>query len=145
MNPLETINQSWNWKKINATEIIEENDFGNVIFKTIEGEYWRVCPEEVCCEKLAANETEFELVCSQTEFSRDWKMENLVAIAKEKLGALETNQKYCLKIPAPIGGEYEESNFGKINFLELLSFAGDLAKQIDGLEDGVEIRLEIKN
>lgn len=145
MENLDNINQSWNWKKFTAIEIIKTNDFGNVIFKTSEEEYWRICPEEVSCEKIARNEYEFKSVTNESEFIEDWEMKNLVEIAKNKLGKLELNQKYCLKIPAPIGGKYEESNFGKIDFSELISFSGDLAHQMKDLKDGDEIRIEITN
>ncbi|MCF6133465.1 T6SS immunity protein Tdi1 domain-containing protein [Flavobacterium wongokense] len=145
MNTLQNINESWKWKNIEAVEIIQTNDFGNVIFKNSEEEYWRICPEEVSCEKLAGNKLEFENLVGQTEFIKDWEMKNLVEMAKSKLGKLSANQSYCLKMPAPIGGKYEESNLGKIDFSELLSFSGDLARQIENLKDGDEIRFEIKN
>ena len=145
MKNLENINQSWKWKKFTAIEIIKINDFGNVIFKTFEGEYWRICPEELSCEKIAKNENEFISATSEIEFIEDWEMKNLVKIAENKLGKLELSQKYCLKMPAPIGGKYDESNFEKIDFSELISFSGDLARQIKDLKDGDNIKIEIQN
>jgi len=72
-------------------------------------------------------------------------MTNLVTIAKSELGELAKNQKYCLKMPAIIGGEYDKSNIGKISFAELISFSGDLGFQIKDLKDGQKIKLNIKN
>jgi hypothetical protein len=91
------INKAWNWKGFNTTKIILTNDFGNVIFKTDENEYWRICPEETSCEKIAKTELEFELLPHDSEFIEDWEMSNLVTIAKSEIGELEENQKYCLK------------------------------------------------
>lgn len=139
------INKAWNWKGFNATKIIQMNDFGNVIFKTDENEYWRICPEETSCEKIAKTEMEFERISTDPEFIEDWEMTNLVTIAKSELGELAENQKYCLKMPAVIGGEYEKSNIGKISFTELISFSGDLGFQIKDLKDGQKIKLNIKN
>lgn len=137
------INKAWNWKGFNATEIIRTNDFGNVIFKTDKNEYWRICPEETSCEKIAESNSEFDRLLTDSEFIEDWEMTNLVVVAKLELGELEENQKYCLKMPAIIGGEYDKSNIGKINFSELISFSGDLGFQIKDLKDGQKIKFKI--
>ncbi|GAA4279993.1 T6SS immunity protein Tdi1 domain-containing protein [Gaetbulibacter aestuarii] len=139
------INKAWNWKGFKATEIVRTNEFGNVIFKTDKNEYWRICPEEISCEKIAESESEFNKISSDSEFIEDWKMTKLVKIAKSELGELKENQKYCLKMSAVIGGEYEKSNLGKISFAELIAFSGDLGFQIKDLKDGQKIKLNIKN
>ena len=139
------INKAWNWKGFNATEIIRTNEFGNVIFKTDKNEYWRICPEEISCERIAETESEFNKVSSDSEFITDWEMTNLVNIAKSELGELKENERYCLKMAAVIGGQYEKSNLGKISFSELIAFSGDLGFQIKDLKDGQKIKLNIKN
>jgi len=139
------INKAWNWKGFNATEIIRTNEFGNVIFKTDKNEYWRICPEEISCERIAETESEFNKVSSDSEFITDWEMTNLVNIAKSELGELKENERYCLKMAAVISGQYEKSNLGKISFSELIAFSGDLGFQIKDLKDGQKIKLNIKN
>ena len=139
------INKAWYWEEFNATEIIRTNEFGNVIFKTDKNEYWRVCPEEISCKKIAESESEFARIFTDSEFIEDWKMTNLVNIAKSELGELKENEKYCLKMPAVIGGEYEKSNLGKINFSELISISGELGFQMKDLKDGQKIKLTTKN
>ena len=139
------INKAWNWKGFIATEIILTNEFGNVIFKTDKNEYWRICPEEISCERIAKTESEFNKVSSDSEFITDWEMTNLVNIAKSELGELNENERYCLKMAALIGGQYEKSNLGKISFSELIAFSGDLGFQIKDLKDGQKIKLNIKN
>jgi hypothetical protein len=138
------INRALNWKGFTATEIVRTNDFGNIIFKTDKNEYWRLCPEEIRCEKIAESETEFEQLLTDSEFINDWEMLNLIFIAQSELGALSENQKYCLKIPAVIGGNYEKSNLGIISLTELISFSGDLGFQLKDLKDGQQIKLILK-
>ncbi len=116
-----------------------------MVFKTNKNEYWRICPEKICCEKIAGSKSEFERLSTDSEFIDDWEMTNLVHFAKTELGELAENQKYCLKIPAVIGGEYEKSNIGKISFTELISFSGDLGFQIKDLKDGQKVKFKIKN
>ena len=116
-----------------------------MIFKTDKNEYWRICPEEISCEKIAQSESEFNRLSADSEFIEDWEMKNLVDIAKTELGELAEYQKYCLKMPAMVGGEYEKSNIGKISFTELISFSGDLGFQIKDLKPGQKIKLKIKN
>ena len=139
------INKAWNWKGFNATEIIRTNEFGNVILKTDKNEYWRICPEEISCVRIAESESEFDRISADSEFIEDWEMTNLVNIAKSELGDLKENEKYCLKMSAVIGGEYEKTNLGKISFAELIAFSGDLGFQIKDLKDGQKIKLNIKN
>lgn len=141
---LTEINNSWNWKGFNATEIIRTNEFGNVIFKTDKNDFWKLCPEEISCKKIANNKSEFNKISTESEFIEDWEMTNLVEVAKSELGKLESGQKYCLKLAAVIGGQYEKSNLGKISFLELIAFSGDLGYQIKDMKDGQKIKLDIK-
>ena len=139
------INNAWNWKGFTATEVIKSNDFGNVIFKTSANEYWRIMPEELRCDLIAKSQQELEQLFKDKDFIEDWEMVNLVKSARSLLGELEPNQKYCLKLPAVIGGKYEEANLGKVSFSEQISFSGDLGYQIKDLKDGQKIKLNIKD
>uniref|UniRef100_UPI00404AE990 T6SS immunity protein Tdi1 domain-containing protein n=1 Tax=Flavobacterium sp. TaxID=239 RepID=UPI00404AE990 len=138
------INNAWDWIGVKAKEIVKTNDFGNVIFKSTDNEYWRICPEELYCEKIADSQSDYEKLLSDAEFSTDWEMTNLVLIAKETVGELMDGEKYCLKLPGILGGEYKPENFSKISQMEQIGFSGDLAKQIKDLPDGAEIKINIK-
>ena len=138
------INKAWNWRGFNATKIIQTNDFGNVIFQTDKNEFWRICPEELSCEKIAQNENDYKKLLSDEEFLEDWEMTNLVNAANEKLGDLNKDEKYCLKMSPILGGEYNMDNLGKISFSEMILFSGDIGFQIKDLKDGQKIKLEIK-
>ena len=142
---IDNINKSWGWREFQAKEIINVNEFGNIIFKTDSEEYWRVCPEELHCELIACNKTDFESLFNDPEYKADWEMVELVKLARNTLGELDEGQKYCLKMPAAIGGLYEKKNLGKISFSELISFSGDMAFQIKDLKDGDRIKLTIKD
>lgn len=137
------INNAWNWVAVKAAEVIRINDFGNVIFIADTGEYWRLCPEELSCEKIAKDSDAYIYLSKDSDFIEDWKMEGLVQVAKQELGELNDNQKFCLKMPAVIGGQYELSNLGKISFSELIAFSGNMGSQIKDLKDGQKFKLEI--
>jgi hypothetical protein len=139
------INESWGWMGFFVNELIDTNDFGNIIFKSTKNDYWRICPEELSCVKIAENDLEFKELIELKDFIKDWRMDNLIQIAKNEFGQLADNEKYCLKMPTVIGGEYKIENIGKIDFIELISFTGDLAYQIKDLKDGQKINIEIKN
>lgn len=142
---IEVVNEGWNWLGFLTNEIKMVNEFGNLIIKTGEGNYFRICPEELSCELIAKTENEYINVINSQDFQDDWRMENLVEIAEDKLGRLEEKEKFCLKIPAVIGGGYSKKNIGKITFKELILCSGDLAFQIKDMEDGQKIELKIKN
>ena len=42
MNILDEIRTSWGWIGINPEEVIDENDFGNLIVKDTSGKVWRI-------------------------------------------------------------------------------------------------------
>ncbi len=143
MNILTTINKAWSWLGILATEVIRTNEFGNIIFKTENNTFWHICPEELSCKLIAKDETELNNLLNDDEFIEDFEMNYLTTTAKTELGELQDEEKYCLKLPAVIGGEYKAYNMGKITFPELIQFAGDIAFQIKDLKDGQQVNLKI--
>ncbi|SFO72392.1 T6SS immunity protein Tdi1 domain-containing protein [Enterovibrio norvegicus] len=144
MDLVAEINASWGWVGLNAIEVVAENDFGNLIVKDDESRYWRIFPEELACEIVAANRQELDLLSNDQEFLQDWNMRVLVSVAKEALGELTENKKYCFVIPASLGGEYNASNFKTIALVELIRFSGDLAHQIKDLPPGSKIKLNVE-
>jgi hypothetical protein len=70
-------------------------------------------------------------------------MTALVEAARSKLGPLRPGYKYGLKTPAPPGGRYEVDNFAQLPLRELVSFSGDVARQIDGLPDGAKVQFRV--
>lgn len=143
-NTLDIINRAWSWIAPHAIEIVAVNDFGNIVFQTEQEGYWRICPEELSCEKIATDKAEFEQIWNSPDFTDDWHMTALTALAKNTLGELNEVEKYCLKMPAVLGGAYEASNLGIINFAEMIDFSGDLGRQIKDLEDGQRVAFEFK-
>jgi len=141
---LETINKEWGWLGISAIEVIDENDFGNLIFRSDNGAYWRILPESPECIKIANNQNEFEKLRTDQDFQLDWQMETLVAKAQGVFGDLEQGRKYCLKIPAILGGEFSKENLGTVSHIEQITISGDIARQIHDLPDGAKIELKLK-
>jgi hypothetical protein len=120
-----------------------QNAFGNVIFTDEDGRYWRICPEELSCEIVAADDTEFANLQASESFSRDWSMQELVDRARSSLGDPVPERCYCLKIPGILGGKYAFENVDTIDRAELISVSGHIAQQIDDLPDGAQIKLTI--
>ena len=141
---IELINNAWSWNGVFAAQIIQINEFGNIIFKSNNDDYWRIYPEELLIEKIANYKSEFETLKNTQDFKEDWEMKNLVKVAEKKLGKLEEGESYYFVIPAVIGGKYDKSNIQKIKSEELISLSGDLAFQIKDLKDGQKIRINIK-
>jgi hypothetical protein len=143
MRILDEIADAWAWKGVRPRALVMQNAFGNVIFTDEDGRYWRICPEELSCEVVASNGEEFAKLQSTDGFLEDWTMQALVERVRVTLGPPAADRCYCLKIPATLGGAYALDNVGTISRAELISFSGDIAKQIDGLPDGTPIRLRI--
>lgn len=143
MDIIEEIRQSWGWVGIDPLEVVGENDFGNLIIKDAEGRYWRLCPEGCYCAVIANNRAELDVLSSDQDFLQDWYMSALVSLASEKLGPLSDGMKYCLKTPGVLGGEYGGDNIATAPLVELVGLSGDIARQIDSLPDGAQIKLQV--
>ena len=55
MITVEEINEAWGWVGLNAVEVLGENAFGNLIIRHDDGMYWRLSPDDLCCEPVAEN------------------------------------------------------------------------------------------
>lgn len=144
MELIEEIEKAWGWAGLKPAEVVGDNDFGNFIIKDAVGSYWRLCPEELYCNRVANDRAEFDALSQTEDFLHDWYMEVLVKQAKDRLGLLRPGYKYCLKIPAVLGGKYEGSNLATISLHEQIAISGCLAKEVDALSDGAQIRLNVK-
>lgn len=143
MNLVEEIRQSWSWLGLEPTEVIGENDFGNLMIKDAEGKYWRLCPEDCSCEIVALDRQALDALSTNQEFLHDWNMRPLVELARETCGPLPEGKKYCLKIPAILGGEYGGDNLAMAPLVDIIRLSGDLAKQTNGVPDGAKVRLVV--
>lgn len=143
MQLLDAVRSAWGWAGIEPVEVIAENDFGNLILKDVRGHYWRLCPEDLYCEVIAVSREELDRLSTDQDFLGDWTMRALVDQAFQRLGALRPGQKYCLNIPATLGGEYGGGNLGMISFDELIRVSGHIAEQIASLPDGASIELSV--
>ncbi|WP_290697812.1 T6SS immunity protein Tdi1 domain-containing protein [Lacinutrix sp.] len=94
---------------------------------------------------ISNNLTEYEILKRDKGFVEDWEMKTLVSFSKDYLGELKENEKFCLKLAGVLGGRYEAENLGKISFIELISFSGNLARQIKDLPDGAKFELKIED
>lgn len=140
---IQDLKQNWSWTGLDPSEVVGENDFGNLIIKDVQGKYWRLTPEECSCEIIAHNRGELDALSVDQKFLADWYMSVLVELARTKHGVLEEGRKYCLKIPAVLGGAYDVDNIGTNSLSELIRFSGHVAQQIADLPDGAEVCFQV--
>ena len=143
MEVIECIGKAWGWTGIEPSEIVGENAFGNLMVRDTNGHYWRLCPEDLSCQGVARDRSELDFLSKDQAFLNDWYMTSLVEQAERTLGPLSAGQKYCLRIPGPLGGEYGGSNLAKVAVHELVLASGHIAAQIKGLPDGAAVQLKI--
>ena len=55
MNIIQEIKEAWGWIGIEPIEVVNENDFGNLLIKDTNGQFWRLCPEDEYCENHNIN------------------------------------------------------------------------------------------
>jgi hypothetical protein len=143
MELVSAIEDAWSWVGIKPAQVLGDNSFGNLLIKDEAGLYWRLCPEDLYCKVVANTRAEFDALSQSQEFLEDWHMVNLVAAAKEQLGPLRPGYKYCLKIPAVLGGEYGGFNLAAVPLNDLVIASGHMAREIQDLPNGAQIRLRV--
>lgn len=142
-NIIDSVATSWGWTGLKPTQLIAANSFGNLLIEDEDGQYWRICPEELSYERVADTKAAFDALLVSDDFQLDWEMTRLVQIAHKEWGAPPDGGCCCLKLPSPLGGAYEEENIGIMWLRDLIAFSGDLALQIKDLPDGAQIHLDI--
>lgn len=143
MDIIEEIRQFWGWTGIDPVKVVCENDFGNLVIKDEEGRYWRLCPEDCYCKVVANNREELDALSTNQEFLQDWYMSALTSLANDNFGPLTEGRKYCLKIPGILGGEYGGDNISTAPLVDLVRLSADIARQIESLPDGAQIKLQV--
>lgn len=118
MMTVDAVKIAWGWAGIRPDEIVGENDFGNLMIRDEEKQYWRLCPEDLYCRVVAKNREELDVLSTCPEFLADWLMIRLVEEATSKNGPLREGMKYCLKIPSVLGGEYGGENVAMVPLIE---------------------------
>ena len=145
MDILKEVIDAWGWVGIEPTEVIEENDFGNLILKDIKGKLWRLCPEDVYCKVIANDIEKYNELVKDDEFNEDWFMVSIVEEAQNRLGPLKDGYKYYLVIPGILGGEYGGANIQSVPFYEVIRYSGDIGRQAQGLPEGAKVNLKVIN
>lgn len=142
MRLIDIIRSAWGFTGLDPKSVRAINAFGNVIVEAADGAYWRICPEELSCERIAESAAELTRLRSGADFQEEWRMQHLAERATEMLGTPGEGRCFCLKRPAILGGAYDESNLGTIDISELLSSSGNIALQIEDLPDGSTVMIK---
>ena len=143
MDILGEVKAFWGWSGVNPVEVVTENEFGNLILKDINNQFWRLCPEDAYCEVIAQSIDEYNELIQREDFLDDWFMTSMVEEAKKKLGELTANRKYYMITPGVLGGEYGGNNIKITTLPKLIRFGGDLGKQIKDQPEGSEVNVEL--
>jgi hypothetical protein len=141
---VQVIREEWAWLGCEPVKIIDTNAFGNVIFTDAVGQYWRLIPEDLKGEVIAANETGYAALRKDEEFLIDWNMDNFCTMARKAHGELLDGKRYCFKLPPVLGYPYSAENMGVINISDLIGSAGYIGKQIKDLPDGTKVRFKFE-
>lgn len=144
MTLLETIEKAWGWTGVTAVVVVEASPFGNLILLDTQGRFWRLCPEELYCEIIAWSEVEYAKLYADSGFQLDWQATAMRATAEGCAGLLRPGYHFCLKVPGPLGGTYEEKNIGVLPIAELISMSGELAFRIKDLPDGTPFQIVVE-
>lgn len=140
---IELINTTWGWTGMKAQTVFSTNAFAHMILCAEDGQYWKICPEELDCSLIAKDKTALHSILADSDFAEYWEMFDLIQLARTELGDLQKGEKYCLKLPIPLGGLYEPSNLGKIDHEKLISFSAQMAQHIQNTPEGESFKIQL--
>ena len=127
MNPIQIIKQYWGFTGIRPAQIIERNQFGNLIVEDSSGRFWRICPEELSCTIIAKGAKEFKNLWGSDEFQQDWQMLGLAILAQGALGELDGEKCYHFVKP----NDYSLANIGTTTIADLIIDSGIAAEEAE--------------
>ncbi|MGB0865737.1 MAG: T6SS immunity protein Tdi1 domain-containing protein [Granulosicoccaceae bacterium] len=142
MELLDIVAEHWAWSGIDANELVVSNDFANLILKDKDNQFWRLCPEDVYCTVVADSIEAYNQLIQDEEFLEDWHMIAMLSQAKIRLGELAEGEKFCLKVPGILGGDYVGKNVIKAPLEVVIASAGRLGKHIADKAEGTKIDLK---
>lgn len=143
---LEVLRTRWSWALLaEATRVLAQNSFGNVLVELSDGSIWRVCPEDVTAAKVAESESAIPELWADQEFQTDWAGDAWIEVAEPALRPLGEGQCYGFKIWPVLGGAYDVENMTIKSRLEWLAVSGDVGRQIKDLPPGAQIRLDVRD
>jgi hypothetical protein len=143
VNLVEVVSRAWGFTGLIPRAVLEVNRFGNLLVQAEDGRIWRIGPQDLSCQVVAGSAAALVELRASPEFQREWRMEQLVALAVSALGNPAPGRCFCLKRPAPLGGEYRADNLATSPLPELIDLCGHLAGQIDDLPDGAAVEIQI--
>ncbi len=139
----EAVIKGWSWAIHDDFEVILVNSMANVLLKTINGKYHRICPEELSCYIFAHCEEEAFKKFNDNGCKQDWQLLGMIDLLEEHYGSLNEDECYTMTVPAVIGGQYELENMDIGNLYKYIIHTGKLAKQIERLIDGETVELDM--
>ena len=143
---LEVLRTKWSWALLSeATRVVAQNRFGNVLVELSDGSIWRVCPEDATAARVAESEAAIAELWADQEFQTDWTGDAWIEVAEPALGPLEEGQCYGFRVWPVLGGAYEVENMVIKSMLEWLAVSGDVGRQIKDLPSGAQIRLDVRD
>jgi hypothetical protein len=127
MDAIQIIKKYWGWAGIKPVQIVERNQFGNLIVEDGSGRFWRICPEEFSCEIIARNSKELKILWEDAEFKKFWDMSAFAAVANGNLGEVDGEQCYYF-IKA---GDYSLENMGVTTISDFIIDSGIAAEEME--------------
>ncbi|WP_426110216.1 DUF1851 domain-containing protein [Massilia sp. PWRC2] len=131
MASLAEINEFWGWTGLHAVEVLGENDFGNLMLRGADGGYWWLCPQELCCQRVAPHRAALRQLSYNQQFLQHWYAPELTATARAALGPLAAGRKYCMTVPSAQGGAADAANLATAPWSLLLRCCGEVAEAFD--------------
>ena len=138
----ELLLKDWRWLVPDAKEVVLVNPFGDMVL-LMNGQYWFLFTASAKLEHIANTKVELEAaLCDRAdELLGTSLVEGLV---NQGLG-IEPGQCISFYPPIVLGGQYKAENARAIPAWDLISFLGDLNRQLKDVPAGTKVKIELMN
>ena len=142
MSVLDALRDGWAWTEINFAEVHAVSRMGHLLFSDADGCFHYLDPELRTIEVLG-DEQAARAYFDKEETRKVWQAIPLVEAARERLGECPEGSVYTLKPLALLEEDYAHENLCILPLKELISWTGDVTRQLKDLPDGSQYRIQI--
>jgi hypothetical protein len=140
---IDAISDGWGWTGLCAADVVATSPFGHLVIRDEDGRFWYLDPELREIDRIADTEEQLFTHMNKAEVKQVWLAENLVAEARDRLGAPPPGCCYSLTPHALLAGDYSPENLWIVPIVELVRFTGSVEQQTRHLPEGTKFELKV--
>ena len=142
---VERLLKEWRWLVLGPMKLVARTAFGDLFLRDESNAVFRLDAGVGEFTKIANSEEEFRKLAASAEKREEWLAESDERAALNTGLRLTATQGIGFSIPLVFKEARERTKPYVVDVYELVSFLGDLGRQLSDSQDGTKVHLKIKH